>query len=96
MFTVNELQARSMEEEYPLAADDHQVIAQAKSGLEAVVKLARRRAPEWFLGFRDVTNATNERTAIFSVLPQGGVGHKLPLKNNLTILLYFIIAYNIV
>lgn len=33
----------------------------------------------WLLGFRDVTNATNERTAIFSLLPRVGVGHTMPL-----------------
>jgi SOS-response transcriptional repressor LexA len=33
----------------------------------------------WLLGFRDVTNATNERTLIASVLPRAAVGHKLPL-----------------
>ncbi|MEJ5251110.1 MAG: N-6 DNA methylase [Armatimonadota bacterium] len=33
----------------------------------------------WLLGFRDVTNATNERTAIFAVLPRVGVGNNLPL-----------------
>lgn len=33
----------------------------------------------WLMGFRDVTNATNERTAIFAVLPRVGVGNKIPL-----------------
>jgi len=33
----------------------------------------------WLLGFRDVTNATNERTAIFSLLPRVGAGHTLPI-----------------
>jgi len=33
----------------------------------------------WLLGFRDITNATNERTAIFSFLPMVGVGHTMPL-----------------
>jgi hypothetical protein len=33
----------------------------------------------WLLGFRDVTNATNERTAIFSLLPRVGVGNNAPL-----------------
>ncbi|WP_407062872.1 Eco57I restriction-modification methylase domain-containing protein [Chloracidobacterium aggregatum] len=33
----------------------------------------------WLLGFRDVTNATNERTAIFSLLPKVGAGHTLPI-----------------
>lgn len=34
---------------------------------------------KWVLAFRDITNATNERTAIFSVLPRVGVGHTAPL-----------------
>jgi len=33
----------------------------------------------WLLGFRDITNATNERTAIFSLLPPVGVGNSAPL-----------------
>ncbi|MCS7217351.1 MAG: hypothetical protein NZ924_06830, partial [Candidatus Bipolaricaulota bacterium] len=33
----------------------------------------------WLPGFRDVTNATNERTAIFSLLPAVGTNHKVPL-----------------
>ncbi|GAP13247.1 type I restriction-modification system methyltransferase subunit [Longilinea arvoryzae] len=33
----------------------------------------------WLMGFRDVTNATNERTVIFSIIPKSGVGHTLPL-----------------
>ena len=35
--------------------------------------------PGWLLGFREVTSSVVERTAIFSVLPRVGVGHKLPL-----------------
>jgi len=33
----------------------------------------------WLLGFRNITNATNERSVIFSVLPRVGVGHSAPL-----------------
>ena len=33
----------------------------------------------WFLGFRDVTSPTNERTMNAVVLPYGGVGNKLPV-----------------
>jgi hypothetical protein len=29
---------------------------------------------QWLLGFRDITNATNERTAIFAILPPVGGG----------------------
>ncbi|MGH8556048.1 MAG: SAM-dependent DNA methyltransferase, partial [Methylococcales bacterium] len=34
---------------------------------------------DWLLGWRDITNATNERTVIASVLPKSGVGNQLPL-----------------
>lgn len=34
---------------------------------------------QWLLGWRDITNATNERTVIASVLPRVAVGHKVPL-----------------
>lgn len=42
-------------------------------------RLAGRWERGWLLGFRDITNATNERTAIFSLLPRVGVNHKAPL-----------------
>lgn len=42
------------------------------------------RVPEgwrhrWFLGFRGIARATDERTVIASVMPWAGVGHSLPL-----------------
>ena len=40
---------------------------------------ARGWARPWLLGWRDITNATNERTTIASVLPRVGVGNKIPL-----------------
>jgi hypothetical protein len=33
----------------------------------------------WLLGFRDITSAVVERTAIFSLLPRVGMGNKIPL-----------------
>jgi hypothetical protein len=47
------------------------------AGVEA--RLAGRWDRRWLLGWRDITNATNERTAIFSLLPRVGVGHTVPL-----------------
>lgn len=38
-----------------------------------------RRAPRWLMGWRDITNATNERTVIASVVPRAGVGNNMPL-----------------
>lgn len=34
---------------------------------------------QWLLGFRDITNATNERTVIAHVIPLVGVGNQFPL-----------------
>jgi hypothetical protein len=34
---------------------------------------------DYFLGFRDITNSTNERTVIASIVPKAGFGHTLPL-----------------
>lgn len=35
--------------------------------------------PQWFMGFRDICRATDERTLILSFLPFAGVGNKIPL-----------------
>lgn len=40
---------------------------------------ARHYAKQWLIGYRDVTNATNERTAIASFLPFGGACQPLNL-----------------
>jgi hypothetical protein len=37
------------------------------------------RSPRWIFGFRNITNATNERTFIGTVIPRTGVGHSMPL-----------------
>jgi hypothetical protein len=36
---------------------------------------------KWVLGFRNITNATNERTTIASLLPGVGFGHSTPLMH---------------
>lgn len=33
----------------------------------------------WLMGWRDITNATNERTVIASVVPLAGIGNQMPL-----------------
>ncbi|SCE99289.1 Eco57I restriction-modification methylase domain-containing protein [Micromonospora mirobrigensis] len=43
-------------------------------------KLASRHwKRDWLLGWRDITNSTNERTAISFVFPKAAVGNKVPL-----------------
>ncbi|MGL4501235.1 MAG: hypothetical protein ACRCU2_19345, partial [Planktothrix sp.] len=46
---------------------------------DAKNRLSGKWDKKWLLAFRDITNATNERTAIFSLLPPVGVGNKAPL-----------------
>ncbi|MHB1953451.1 MAG: Eco57I restriction-modification methylase domain-containing protein, partial [Sulfobacillus sp.] len=46
---------------------------------DAVLERLNRWPFEWLVGFRDVSSAVNERTAIATVVPAVGVGHTLPL-----------------
>jgi hypothetical protein len=46
---------------------------------EVIARLQVRWAHPWLLGWRDITNSTNERTVIAGVLPRVGVGNKIPL-----------------
>jgi hypothetical protein len=71
--------AKSLERQFPLGEQDVGKLHVFGSFLEAAGYLLRAGIPKWLLGFRDVTNATNERTSIFSALPPVAVGHKAPL-----------------
>ena len=47
---------------------------------EVAGRLAAKSWPRgWLMGWRDITNATNERTVIAAAFPRAGVGNKLPL-----------------
>jgi len=47
---------------------------------EVEARLAERNWPfGWLLGFRDIARSTDERTAIFGMLPRVAVGNKIPL-----------------
>lgn len=43
------------------------------------VKKSVKGERNWFLGFRDISNATNERTFVSTIFPWSAVGNKLPL-----------------
>jgi hypothetical protein len=52
---------------------------------------------EWLIAFRDVTNATNERSAIFAIIPRYAVGHTAPLilpQGNLGLIAAFVAGVN--
>ncbi|NOK64366.1 MAG: SAM-dependent DNA methyltransferase [Chloroflexi bacterium AL-N10] len=46
---------------------------------EVAERLKDRWDRQWLLGFRDIARSTDERTALFSVLPKYAVNHKTPL-----------------
>ncbi|MGL4499339.1 MAG: hypothetical protein ACRCU2_09805, partial [Planktothrix sp.] len=58
------------------------------SRTEVENRLAGKWDKKWLLAFRDICRSTDERTAIFSLLPPVGVGHTSPLvfleKTNLS------------
>lgn len=54
----------------------HQILPWYWVAQEEVEKQTDKK---WFLGFRDITNTTNERTSIYSVLPMSGIGNNMPI-----------------
>lgn len=82
----------------PPEAEEKAALAEGKLNEAELIRRQRDRAPKWLLGFRDITNATNERTAIFSFLPVVGAGHKIPLiflDPNLPVELWFCLSANL-
>lgn len=47
--------------------------------LELAGGLIERKKPRWLMGFRDITNSTNERTVVGGMFPKAGVGNNLPI-----------------
>lgn len=76
------LNARSLAESRSYESLTHEEISLISSSAgidEPIHRILDRRSPRWLAGWRNVTNATNERTMIASVIPRSGVGHSMPL-----------------
>ena len=66
--------------ETPLTnADLEFLVAGTKDPIALTAALIGRKQPRWLTGWRDITNATNERTVVGGVLPLCGVGNNLPI-----------------
>ena len=53
-----------------------------RTGDEAIAfaeELLSRASPRWLMGWRDITNSTNERTVVGGVFPFSSVGNNLPV-----------------
>ena len=66
--------------ETPLTRADCVFLSESASDpLDLVASLVEFKQPRWLLGWRDITNATNERTLIASVFPKLPMGNTAPL-----------------
>ena len=65
--------------ERPPMDEDFRRIRESETALSAVEGLLDTKSPRWLMGWRDITNATNERTVIAAVVPRVGVGNNFPL-----------------
>ncbi|MDR1280491.1 MAG: AAA family ATPase [Opitutaceae bacterium] len=77
-------EARRLAVDFPLTADEALVLRRALDAplpeqVRLLSTLFRVRTPKWFLAFRDIARATDERTAIFATIPWSGVGNKAPV-----------------
>jgi hypothetical protein len=68
---------QAMEVEYPLSESDLAVVQGCASGREMIEALIETKTPDWFIGWRDICRATDERTVIASVFPRAGAGDPL-------------------
>jgi hypothetical protein len=68
--------ARQLAQDFPLSPSDLEAIAaQIKDAPEAIAEtLVERFSPKWFLGWRRITNTTNERTLISFAFPKCAAG----------------------
>ena len=46
---------------------------------EVALRVRGQWEPKWFVGWKEVTSSTNERTLIPVLLPFCGIGHKIPI-----------------
>src|ERR1041384_689159 len=77
------LAATWLEQEFPLSQDEvfsiTRVQTTERTFVEVAWELIESRCPSWLVAFRDIARSTDERTAIFSVIPRVGVGNTSPL-----------------
>jgi hypothetical protein len=77
---TDEVHAKRLAQDFPLTDADVQAITTCFEAPESLARdLVERFSPKWFLGWRDICRATDQRTLIASTLPRVAVGHKFLL-----------------
>ena len=73
----------AMAKDYPISTAETEALREIalfpKLDWNRLSRFIASRGRTWLLGWRDITNTTNERTVIAGLLPRAGVGHKFPL-----------------
>ncbi|MBD3342457.1 MAG: N-6 DNA methylase [Candidatus Lokiarchaeota archaeon] len=77
---INYLAVQNFEKKYPLTFSDlNNIITLYDNPVNLAKSIIENRCPNWLMCFRDITNATNERTGIFSIVPAFGIGNNAPI-----------------
>jgi hypothetical protein len=63
----------------PLTNAELEMLKSVASITDIVRSILLHRVPRWLMGWRDIANATNERTLIASVVQYAAVGNNMPL-----------------
>lgn len=71
--------AKAMEREYLLEESQAEALLHSRDIKEALKGIFKERKYKWLLAFRDITNTTNERTTISTIIPAVAVSNKAPL-----------------
>lgn len=78
-WATQNLDARLVDDELASLAEALRESALAEALGKLLDHWMDHRSPRWLMGWRDITNATNERTVIASVIPRQGAGDTLLL-----------------
>ncbi len=57
-------------------------MATADNLMKKMDQVMDQRSPKWLMGIRNISNSTNERTIIASILPRAAVGHKVTIVSS--------------
>jgi hypothetical protein len=74
--------AMALHEDYPIDESDFFWDSPGMTFLDAAERLISKRTPKWLLGFRRVARPTDERTAIFAVIPLFAAGDSIFLLSS--------------
>lgn len=81
--------AKTMEMECPFTDKEIDTLVNMCTPSDVADYLLKGRCPQWLVGWRDITNTTNERTVISGIIPFVGSGDTflliVPDKNNIQV-----------